>query len=41
MLDPNLRSWLDALYGAVRSTHVDCYEDTVTLLCLCVITGAM
>lgn len=33
------QAWLDAIYDAVRDVQEDYYEDTVTLLCLLVMTG--
>ena len=33
------QSWLNAIYDAVRNRQEDYYEDTVTLLCLLVMTG--
>jgi hypothetical protein len=33
------RNWLNALYGAVRATHEDYFEDSVALLSLLLITG--
>ncbi len=39
MLDPNQQAWLNAIYDAVKDTHEDYYEDSVTLLCLIVMTG--
>lgn len=39
MTNPNQQAWLNAIYNAVRNTHEDYYEDTVTLLTLLVMTG--
>jgi hypothetical protein len=39
MTEPSQQSWLNALYDAVYNTHEDYYEDSVTLLCLLVMTG--
>jgi endo-1,4-beta-D-glucanase Y len=39
MTDPDLQDWLNALYGAVYNVSENYYEDTVTLLCLLVMTG--
>ena len=39
MLDAGNPAWLDALYGCVRATHEDYYEDSVTLQCLLVMSG--
>lgn len=33
------QTWLNAIYDAVRSRNEDYYEDSVTLLCLLVMTG--
>jgi endoglucanase len=35
----DLQDWLDAIYDAVYDVQEDYYEDTVTLLCLLVMTG--
>jgi hypothetical protein len=35
----NLQNWLDDIYDAVYDVQEDYYEDTVTLLCLLVMTG--
>ena len=39
MTVPAQQAWLNSLYDAVRTTHEDYYEDSVTLLCLLVMTG--
>jgi hypothetical protein len=39
MNDPNQQEWLNAVYDSVYDTHEDYYEDSVTLLCLLVMTG--
>lgn len=39
MTVPGQQQWLNALYDAVSHTHQDYYEDSVTLLCLLVLTG--
>ena len=39
MSDPAQQDWLNAVYDSVYNTHEDYYEDSVTLLCLMVITG--
>lgn len=39
MTDPALQAWLNAIYAAVQGVSEDYYEDTVTLLCLLVMTG--
>jgi hypothetical protein len=39
MTDPDLQEWLDAIYASVRNVQEDYFEDTVTLLCLLVMTG--
>lgn len=39
MTTPNQQAWLDAIYATVWNKHVDYYEDSVTLLCLLVMTG--
>jgi len=36
---PNQQQWLNRVYDAVRSTYEGYYEDSVTLLCLLVMTG--
>lgn len=33
------QAWLNAINDAIRTTHEDYYEDSVTLLCLLVMTG--
>lgn len=38
MSDPSQQSWLDAVYNAVRRRREDYYADSVTLLCLLVMT---
>lgn len=39
MLEPTQQVWLNNLYDSVYQTHEDYYEDSVTLLCLLLITG--
>jgi endo-1,4-beta-D-glucanase Y len=39
MTKPDQQAWLNALYDAVYNTHQDYYEDSVTLLCLLIMTG--
>ncbi len=39
MNDPAQQDWLNAIYDSVYNTHEDYYEDSVTLLCLMVMTG--
>ncbi len=39
MTVPTQQTWLNAIYDAVYNTHEDYYEDSVTLLCLLVMTG--
>ena len=39
MTDPSLQQWLNDLYDAVRTSNEGYYEDTVTLLCLILLTG--
>jgi endo-1,4-beta-D-glucanase Y len=39
MNDPAQQQWLNAIYDSVYNTHADYYEDSVTLLCLLVMTG--
>jgi hypothetical protein len=39
MTEPSQQQWLDDLYDAVRGRFEDYYEDSVTLLCLLVMTG--
>lgn len=39
MLDPPRQSWLNAVYDSVRTRQEGYYEDSVTLLCLLVMTG--
>lgn len=39
MTEPSQQQWLNDIYDAVRSTREDYYEDSVTLLCLLVMTG--
>lgn len=39
MTVPDQQQWLNAVYDAVYDTHQDYYEDSVTLLCLLVMTG--
>jgi endo-1,4-beta-D-glucanase Y len=39
MSDPEQQEWLNALYDSVYATREDYYEDSVTLLCLIVMSG--
>ena len=39
MTEPLLHDWLDAIYGAVYERSEDYYEDSVTLICLLVMSG--
>jgi len=39
MTEPAHQQWLNEIYDAVRTAHEDYYEDSVTLLCLLVMTG--
>lgn len=39
MTTPGQQAWLNDVYDAVRSAEENYYEDTVTLLCLLVMTG--
>lgn len=39
MTVPTQQTWLNAIYDAVHNTQEDYYEDSVTLLCLLVMTG--
>lgn len=39
MTQPSQQSWLNAIYSAVYNVHEDYFEDSVTLLCLLVLTG--
>ena len=39
MSDPAQQDWLNAIYDSVYNTHEDYYEDSVTLLCLMVMSG--
>jgi endo-1,4-beta-D-glucanase Y len=39
MNDPAQQEWLNAIYDSVYNTREDYYEDSVTLLCLMVMTG--
>jgi endo-1,4-beta-D-glucanase Y len=39
MTEPSQQAWLNAIYDAVYATHEDYYEDSVTLLCLLVMSG--
>jgi hypothetical protein len=39
MTVPSQQQWLNAIYEAVYRAHEDYYEDSVTLLCLLVMTG--
>lgn len=39
MTDAGLQEWLNDVYDAVRARHEDYYEDSVTMLCLLVMSG--
>ncbi len=39
MLDPNGQDWLNALYDSVRGSDDNYYEDTLSVLCMLVLTG--
>jgi endo-1,4-beta-D-glucanase Y len=39
MSDSSQQDWLNAVYDTVYDTHEDYYEDSVTLLCLLIMTG--
>jgi len=39
MIEPGQQQWLDDLYDAVRLSDESYYEDSITLLCLLVMTG--
>jgi hypothetical protein len=39
MTAPSQQTWLNAVYDAVYDTHEGDYEDSVTLLCLLIMTG--
>lgn len=39
MLLPDGQDWLNDMYANIRDRHMDYYEDTVTLLCLLVLSG--
>ena len=39
MTDVAQQQWLNDLYDAVRARHEDYYEDSVTMLCLLVMSG--
>ncbi len=39
MTDPDQQQWLNAVYDSVYNQHEDYYEDSVTLLCLLMMTG--
>lgn len=39
MTQPSQQSWLNAIYSAVYNVHEGYFEDSVTLLCLLVMTG--
>ena len=39
MCTPGQQAWLDAVYGAVRNSDEDYYEDSVTLLCMLVMSN--
>jgi endo-1,4-beta-D-glucanase Y len=39
MTNPDQQNWLNAVYDSVYNQHEDYYEDSVTLLCLLVMTG--
>ena len=40
MTNPDQQAWLDDLYGSVRVSDEEYYEDSVSLLCLLALTGA-
>jgi hypothetical protein len=39
MTDPAQQQWLNDIYEVVRARHEDYYEDSVTMLCLLVMSG--
>ncbi len=39
MLDPDGQAWLNALYDSIRGSDDDYYEDTLSVLCMLVLTG--
>lgn len=39
MTNPSQQAWLNSIYSAVYNRHEDYYEDSVTLLCLLVLSG--
>lgn len=39
MSAPEQQDWLNAIYDAVYNAHEDYYEDSVTLMCLIIMTG--
>lgn len=39
MTDASQQEWLNAIYETVRARHEDYYEDSVTMLCLIVMSG--
>lgn len=39
MSDPAQQAWLNAIYDSVFDRHEDYYEDSVTLICLLIMTG--
>jgi endo-1,4-beta-D-glucanase Y len=39
MSDPAQQEWLNKLYDSVYEVHVDYYEDSITLLCMLVMSG--
>lgn len=39
MSNPEQQAWLNAVYSAVYNTHENYYEDSVTLLCLLIMSG--
>ena len=38
MTSPHQQAWLDKIYLSVRTRHEDYYEDSITLMCLLVMT---
>ena len=39
MLKPSEQAFLDSIYAEVYDRHEDYYEDSVTLICLLIMTG--
>ena len=39
MTNPDQQEWLNSIYDSVYNQHEDYYEDTVTLLCLLMMSG--